>query len=129
MTSLRSGVKLKEMIKCIVHRIKNIFSFSEEVGRLDFFLTFIVTIIITNLPIFLSIFYKPFDKLYDFIFASDYGIGGYIILIIILHLANICRRLNDMGKNNGYALIAFIPALNLILLLALLLTPREKKNK
>jgi uncharacterized membrane protein YhaH (DUF805 family) len=55
--------------------------------------------------------------------------GGYIILLIILHLSNICRRLNDMGKHNGYALIAFIPILNLILLLALLLTPREKKNK
>lgn len=115
------------MIKCIKHRLKNIFSFSEEVGRLDFFLTFIVTIIITNLPIFLNI--KPVNKLFDFIFTYDYGIGGYIILLIILHLANICRRLNDMGKNNGYALIAFIPILNLILLLALLLTPRENKNK
>jgi len=126
-TSLRSGVKMKEMIKCIVHRIKNIFSFSEEVGRLDFFLTLIGVIIVTNLPIFLNI--KPVNKLFDLILSFDYGIGGYIILLIILHLANICRRLNDMGKHWRYALITFIPILNLILLLALLLTPREKKNK
>ena len=59
-TSSRSGVKLKEMIKCIVHRIKNIFSFSEKAGRLDFIFTTI------GLVIFVAVGYFIYYLIYSY---------------------------------------------------------------
>jgi|ETNmetMinimDraft_11_1059920.scaffolds.fasta_scaffold59873_2 uncharacterized membrane protein YhaH (DUF805 family) len=123
------------MIKCIKHRLIHIFSFSENAGRLDFFLTLVGLIFVGNSPFILHLsltderYIHIVEKLINLFFKSAYLFGAYIILVLILHFANICRRLNDMGKNNGYTLIIFIPLFNLIFLLILLLTPGEKKNQ
>ena len=128
MTSLRSGVKLKEMIKCTVHRIKNIFSFSEEVGRLDFFITHIALIIA----------FVVWIQIHDYFAYFIYSIGNNIvwwritliipiIFFVFLQLANLCRRLNDLWISRWASLILFVPILNILFELYVLFATGKKK--
>ena len=98
------------MIKCIVHRIKNIFSFSEEAGRLDFFITHIALIVVA-----VSIF----QIITDFIIS--------LIFLVITLLANLCRRLNDLWISRWASLILFVPILNILFELYVLFVPGKKK--
>ena len=46
-----------------------------------------------------------------------------IIILSIINIANVCRRLNDIGKSRLLALLIFIPIVGLIFFIYLLATP------
>ena len=100
------------MNKCIKHRLTNIFSFSDTAGRLDYFCTWL------GMWVFVIGF---------FLIIAGNTIGQFIpILIIILsiiNIANVCRRLNDIGKSRLFVLLLFIPIVGLIFFIYLLATP------
>ena len=121
MTSLRSGVKLKEMIKCIVHRIKNIFSFSEKAGRLDFILTNIGIVVFVTLGNFVNVYaldflWGGFPSLFQIIFF----LGVYLLI------PNVCRRTNDLKMSRASFLLLFIPIVNILFELYLFFAPGKK---
>jgi uncharacterized membrane protein YhaH (DUF805 family) len=49
-----------------------------------------------------------------------------IIILSIINIANVCRRLNDIGKSRLLTLLLFIPIIGLIFFIYLLATPGEK---
>ena len=49
-----------------------------------------------------------------------------IIILFIINIANVCRRLNDIGKSRLLALLLFIPIVGLIFFIYLLATPGDK---
>ena len=49
-----------------------------------------------------------------------------IIILSIINIANVCRRLNDIGKSRLLALLLFIPIVGLIFFIYLLATPGDK---
>ena len=49
-----------------------------------------------------------------------------IIILFIINIANVCRRLNDIGKSRLLTLLLFIPIIGLIFFIYLLATPGEK---
>jgi len=144
------GLKWFEMIKCIKHRIKNLFSFSEEAGRLDFFFTNIFLIVI-----FVVLFYLVDFLLVDIIFfiekysrgcISDLlkcasgmktsniaftiqGIFDSLMIFIIATalFANLSRRLNDLWISRWSLLILLVPILNILFELYVLFVPGKKK--
>ena len=108
------------MINCIKHRIKNLFSFSEDAGRLDYFCVWLGSWIF-------GIGFMYIDAYY---IKSDHNsMFGYIIIfiLILISLSNTSRRLNDINKHPAYVLLLFIPIVNLILVLFLMFTPGKKK--
>ena len=50
-----------------------------------------------------------------------------IIVFLYLQLANICRRLNDLGRDRWLALLIFIPVLNILFELYLIFMPGKDK--
>ena len=123
MTSLRSGVKLTEMIKCIVHRIKNIFSFSEKAGRLDFIFTTI------GIIIFVAAGYFIYHLIFDFLWGGFPSLFQIIFFFgVFLLIPNICRRLNDLAVSRLAFLLLFVPIVNILFELYLVFMP-GKKNK
>ena len=97
--------------------MKKLFSFSDTAGRLEYFFIFLVLYaLFTYFLIFTTDDLNPF---------RDYGVLG-VFLIIPIILANICRRLNDLGKSRYFTLVAFIPIVNLIFFLYLLFAPGKK---
>ena len=95
------------------------FSFSNTTGRLEYFfislglyLLFVFSIVMTASSSF-----------------SAFAPLVILFIIIPLVLANICRRLNDIGKSRYFALITFIPFVNLIFILYLLFVPNKKIKK
>jgi|APSaa5957512493_1039668.scaffolds.fasta_scaffold127724_1 uncharacterized membrane protein YhaH (DUF805 family) len=134
MTSLRSGVRIEKMIKCIVHRIKNIFSFSEEAGRLDFFITHIALIVVAVSMVPIGSIIGSSIFFIEFNFSENIKIGWWQIWIIIsliflaiTLLANLCRRLNDLSISRWAALILFVPILNILFELYVLFATGKKK--
>ena len=134
MTSLRSGVRIEKMIKCIVHRIKNIFSFSEEAGRLDFFITHIALIVVAVSMVPIGSIIGSSIFFIEFNFSENIKIGWWQIWIIISLiflaiplLANLCRRLNDLSISRWAALILFVPILNILFELYVLFATGKKK--
>ena len=126
MTSLKRGIKLKEMIKCIKHRLINIFSFSDTAGRLDYLCVYLGSWGFFLIPLYITI-------LLD---IDGTGIAQFLPLILIIlaiiGLANTCRRLNDLKKTRLLVLLLFVPIIGLIFILYLLFTPGTKyikKNK
>ena len=107
MTSLRSGVKLKKMIKCIKHRLINIFSLSEEVGRLDYFIT-------SSVLIFLLILVFKFEGWWTL---------PALIILLVLGYTNIFRRLNDLWISKWSILLFAIPIVNTLFHLYILFKP------
>ena len=121
MISLRSGVKLKEMIKCIVHRIKNIFSFSEKAGRLDFIFTTI------GLVIFVAVGYFIYYLIFDFLWGGFPSLFQIIFFLgVFLLIPNICRRLNDLAVSRLAFLLLFVPIVNILFELYLFFAPGKK---
>ena len=49
-----------------------------------------------------------------------------IIILSVINIANVCRRLNDIGKSRLLALLLFIPIVGLIFFIYLLATPGDK---
>ena len=103
------------MNKCIKHRLTNIFSFSDRAGRLDYFCTWL------GMWIFVIGFFMIIAG--D---TMDQFIPILIIILSVINIANVCRRLNDIGKSRLLALLLFIPIVGLIFFLYLLATPGEK---
>jgi len=123
MTSLKRGVKLTEMIKCIVHRIKNIFSFSEKAGRLDFIFTTI------GIIIFVAVGYFIYHLIFDFLWGGFPSLFQIIFFFgVFLLIPNICRRLNDLAVSRLAFLLLFVPIVNMLFELYLIFMP-GKKNK
>ena len=120
---MRSGVKLKEMIKCIIHRLINIFSFSEKAGRLDFIFTTI------GLVIFVAVGYFIYDLIFDFLWGGFPSLFQIIFFLgVFLLIPNICRRLNDLAVSRLAFLLLFVPIVNMLFELYLIFMP-GKKNK
>ena len=103
------------MNECIKYRLINIFSFTDRAGRLDYFCTWI--------------------GMWLFVIGVFMVIGGnsisqfmpiLIIILSVINIANVCRRLNDIGKSRLLALLLFIPIVGLIFFIYLLATPGEK---
>ena len=46
-----------------------------------------------------------------------------IIILSVINIANVCRRLNDIGKSRMFTLLLFIPIVGLIFFIYLLATP------
>ena len=103
------------MNECIKHRLTNIFSFSDRAGRLDYFCTWV--------------------GMWLFVIGAFMVIAGntisqfmpiLIIILSIINIANVCRRLNDIGKSRLLALLLFIPIVGLIFFIYLLAKPGDK---
>ena len=118
-------VKITEMIKCIKHRIRNIFSFSEKAGRLDFIFTTI------GLVIFVAIGYLIYDLIFDFLWKIGWRSFPSLFQIIFffgvfLLIPNICRRLNDLAVSRLAFLLLFVPIVNILFELYLFFAPGKK---
>jgi uncharacterized membrane protein YhaH (DUF805 family) len=55
--------------------------------------------------------------------TMDQFIPILIIILSVINIANVCRRLNDIGKSRLLALLLFIPIIGLIFFIYLLATP------
>ena len=100
------------MNECIKYRLTNIFSWTDRAGRLDYFCTWI--------------------GMWLFVIGVFMVIGGnsisqfmpiLIIILSVINIANVCRRLNDIGKSRMFTLLLFIPIVGLIFFIYLLATP------
>ena len=120
MTSLRSGVKLKEMIKCIKHRLKNLFSISDKAGRLDYFCVQLIT-----WGYFLGAMLLHIETgIFIFIISVQLTLALCLAIVVI----NLIQRLNDLQMNRWSFLILFIPIIGLIFSFYLFFA-KGKKNK
>ena len=100
------------MNECIKYRLTNIFSFTDRAGRLDYFCTWI--------------------GMWLFVIGVFMVIGGnsisqfmpiLIIILSVINIANVCRRLIDIGKSRLLALLLFITIIGLIFFIYILATP------
>ena len=150
MTSLKSGVKLtlmKNILLWIKERIRltfsDIFSFSAKASGGDFFTMIIVGLIISSIVfailglvagVLIQVFNPlvlSFPKSLQTIIHILSGAGVVIVIIIVfgyIQLANICRRLNDLGRDRLLALLIFIPGLNILFELYLIFMPGKDKK-
>ena len=113
------------MINCIKHRLKNLFSFSEDVGRLDYFCVWLGSWIFGGGFMLIGVYFDNGNSI------SQY-LPILIIVLIVISLANTSRRLNDLNKHPAYVLLLFVPIVQLIFILYLMFTPGikyTKKNK
>ena len=108
------------MIKCIKHRLINIFSFDDHAGRLDFFC------VLAGIS---------FAFFFGFLLFVEEGtnldpivglpiLGAYLFIIC----ANISRRLNDLGKPSAYGLLILVPILQIVLIYYLILVSGKNKK-
>ena len=99
--------------------MKKIFSFSDTTGRVEFF--------------FVSLAYYLIF-IYILLFATDnsnhlnWVAPPFLIPLIPMVLAIICRRLNDIGKSRFLTFVVLIPFVNLIFLLYLVFAPSKLKS-
>ena len=114
-------VKITEMIKCIKHRIRNIFSFSEKAGRLDFIFTTI------GIIIFVAAGYFIYHLIFDFLWGGFPSLFQIIFFLgVYLLIPNICRRTNDLKMSRASFLLLFIPIVNILFELYLFFAPGKK---
>ncbi len=118
MTSLRSGVKLKEMINCIKHRLKNLFSISDKAGRLDYFCVQLIT-----WGYFLGAMLLHIET---GIFIFIISVPLTLVLCLAIVVINLIQRLNDLQMNRWSFLILFIPIIGLIFSFYLLFVKGKK---
>jgi uncharacterized membrane protein YhaH (DUF805 family) len=104
------------MINCIKYRLTNIFSFSDTAGRFDYFCTWLGMWIFV-IGFFIIITGNTIDQFIPIL----------IITLSIINIANVCRRLNDIGNSRLLALLIFIPIIGLIFFIYLLATPGKIK--
>ena len=107
------------MINCIKHRLKNLFSFSEDVGRLDYFCVWLGSWIFGGGFMLIGVYFDNGNSI------SQY-LPILIIVLIVISLANTSRRLNDLNKHPAYILLLFVPIVQLIFILYLMFTPGRK---
>jgi len=100
------------MNACIKHRLTNIFSFSDTAGRLDYFCTWLGMWLFV-IGVFMVIAGNTISQFMPIL----------IIILSIINIANVCRRLNDIGKSRIFTLLLFIPIVGLIFFIYLLATP------
>ena len=100
------------MNKCIQHRLTNIFSFSDTAGRLDYFCTWLGMWLFV-IGVFMVVAGNTINQFIPIL----------IIILSIINIANVCRRLNDIGKSRMFVLLLFIPIVGLIFFIYLLATP------
>jgi uncharacterized membrane protein YhaH (DUF805 family) len=100
------------MNECIKYRLINIFSFTDRAGRLDYFCTWIGMWLFV-IGVFMVIAGNTISQFMPIL----------IIILSIINIANVCRRLNDIGKSRLLALLLFIPIIGLIFFIYLLATP------
>ena len=138
---------MKNILLWIKERIRltfsDIFSFSAKASGGDFFTMIIVCLIISSIvfgilglvagvliqvfnPLVLS-FPKSLQTII-YIFSSAVSVIVIIIVFGYLQLANICRRLNDLGRDRWWAFLIFIPGLNILFELYLIFMPGKDKK-
>jgi len=117
MTSFRSGVKVKEMIKCIIHRIKNIFSIFDKSGRLDYFFVSLCLLGFIFIPL---LFPRNYQQ--DFY-------PWFLVIGIILVFANTCRRLNDLNQKLWNVIWIVPPVIGQLYIIYLIFAPGKEVNK
>ena len=105
----------------MIKKIKYLFSFSEDAGRLDFFYVWIGLWIFGGGFMFLGVYF--FENLIEQFMIP------FLILLLIITLANWSRRLNDLDKHPAFVLLIFVPIVQLIFLIYLLFTPGRKHMK
>ena len=103
------------MNECIKYRLINIFSFTDRAGRLDYFWTWIGMWLFV-IGVFMVIDGNSINQFMPIL----------IIILSVINIANVCRRLNDIGKSRLLALLLFIPIVGLIFFIYLLVTPGDK---
>ena len=103
------------MNECIKYRLTNIFSFTDRAGRLDYFWTWIGMWLFV-IGVFMVIDGNSISQFMPIL----------IIILSVINIANVCRRLNDIGKSRLLALLLFIPIVGLIFFIYLLATPGDK---
>ena len=106
----------------MIKKIKYLFSFSEDAGRLDYFYVWLGSWIFGGGFMLLGVY-----------FDSGNSLGRFfpllIIVLIVISLANTSRRLNDLNKHPAYILLLFVPIVQLIFILYLMFTPGTKHTK
>ena len=102
----------------MIKKIKYLFSFSEDAGRLDFFYVWLGLWIFGGGFMFLGVYF--FENLIEQFMIP------FLILLLIITLANWSRRLNDLDKHPAFVLLIFVPIVQLIFLIYLLFTPGKK---
>ena len=140
---------MKNILLWIKERIRltfsDIFSFSAKASGGDFFTMIIVNCIIAWIitygvaAVFASLALilpkswqynlSPTGSLHyiaqtGFVIIAAVG----IIVFVYLQLANICRRLNDLGRDRWWAFLIFIPGLNILFELYLFIVPGKDKK-
>jgi uncharacterized membrane protein YhaH (DUF805 family) len=110
------------MINCIKHRLKNLFSFSEDAGRLDYFCVWLGSWIFGGGFMLIGVYFDSGNSI------SQY-LPILIIVLIVISLANTSRRINDLDKHPAYVLLLFVPIVQLIFIVYLMLTPGGKYLK
>ena len=110
------------MINCIKHRLKNLFSFSEDAGRFDYFCVWLGSWIFGGGFMLIGVYFDSGNSI------SQY-LPILIIVLIVISLANTSRRLNDLDKHPAYVLLLFVPIVQLIFIVYLMLTPGGKYLK
>lgn len=98
--------------------MKKIFSFSDTAGRVEFFFVSLASYLI-----FVCIIIVATDENSPVNWIAPI----FLIPLIPIILANICKRLNDIGKSRYLTIVALIPFVNLIFFLYLLFAPGKPK--
>ena len=106
----------------MIKKIKYLFSFSEDAGRLDFFYVWLGLWIFGGGFMLITVYFGGSSSLLQWF-------PIIIILLLIIGLANTSRRINDLDKHPAYVLLIFVPIVQLIFLIYLLFTPGKKFKK
>ena len=99
------------MIKCITHRLKNLFNFQDKAGRLDFFcstMVILLTVIIAK-------------ESFNYFWMQVYIIFA-VFPMLVLHI----QRLNELGKEKKMAGLMIIPIVGILLYVYLLFAKPKK---
>ena len=106
----------------MIKKIKYLFSFSEDAGRLDYFYVWLGSWIFAGGFMLITVYFDGSSSLVQWF-------PLIIILLLIIGLANTSRRINDLDKHPAYVLLIFVPIVQLIFLIYLLFTPGKKFKK
>ena len=103
----------------MIKKIKYLFSFSEDAGRLDYFYVWLGSWIFVGGFMLITVYFDGSSSLVQWF-------PLIIILLLIIALANTSRRINDLDKHPAYVLLIFVPIVQLIFILYLMFTPGRK---
>ena len=103
----------------MIKKIKYLFSFSEDAGRLDYFYVWFGSWIFGGGFMLITVYFDGSSSLLQWF-------PIIIILLLIIGLTNTSRRINDLDKHPAYVLLIFVPIVQLIFILYLMFTPGRK---